>query len=55
MKIEWLVADATAVGCLDRAKRAILGMIVAGLAFGRSGTYLWSESHFVVQEPPLEL
>ena len=25
MKIEWLVADVTAVGCLDRAKRAILG------------------------------
>ena len=25
MKIEWLVADVTAVGCLDRAERAILG------------------------------
>ena len=25
MKIEWLVADVTAAGCLERAKHAILG------------------------------
>ena len=31
MKIEWLVADVTGVGYLDRAEHAILGVIVAGL------------------------
>ena len=33
MKIEWLVANVTAVGFLDRAERAILGVIVAGCVF----------------------
>ena len=40
MKIEWMVADVTAVGSLDSSERAILGSIL---------------SHFVVYEPPLEL
>ena len=48
MKIEWLVADATAVGCHDRAKRAILGVIVAGRVFGQSRSFAWPGSHFVV-------
>ena len=30
MKIEWVVAHVTAVGSPDRAKRAILGVILAG-------------------------
>ena len=55
MKIEWLVADMTAVGSLDRAERAILGVIVAGRVFDQFRTFLWSVSHIVVQEPPLEL
>ena len=55
MKIEWSVADVTAVGCLYRAKHAIFEVIVAGRVFGRSRTYLWSGSHFVVKEPPLAL
>ena len=55
MKIEWLVADVTAVGSLDRAERAILGVIVAGRVFGQFRSFLWSGSHFVVWEPPLEL
>ena len=47
MKIEWLVADVTAVGSLDRAERAILGPIVAGRVFVQSrpfcggGATLW--------------
>ena len=48
VKIEWLVANVTAVGCLDRAKRAIFGGIVAGHVFGPSRSCLWSGSHFVV-------
>ena len=48
MKIEWLVADVIDVGSLDRAKRAILGGIVAGHVFDKSRSYLWSGSHFVV-------
>ena len=47
MKIEWLVADVTAVGSLDRAKHANLGVIVAGGVFGKSRSFLWSGSHFV--------
>ena len=43
--IEWLVADVTAVGSLDKAKRAIYRVIVAGRAFGQS------RSFFVVGEP----
>ena len=55
MKIEWLVVDVTAVGSLDRAERAILGVIVAGHDFSPSRSCLRSGSHFVVYEPPLEL
>ena len=40
MKIEWLVADATAVGSLVRAKRAVLGVILAGRVFGQFRTFL---------------
>ena len=55
MKIEWLVADVTAVGSLDRAKQANLGEIVAERVFGQFRSFLWSGSPCVVQEPPLEL
>ena len=30
MKIEWLVADVTAVGSIDTAERAILGVFMTG-------------------------
>ena len=33
MKIEWLVADITAFGSLDRAECAILKVILAGCVF----------------------
>ena len=33
MKLEWLVADVTAVGSFDRAKRAILGGIFDWVCF----------------------
>jgi len=55
MKIEWLVTDATAIGFPGRAERDILGGILAGRVFGQFGAYLCSLSHFVMQEPPLEL
>ena len=42
MKTEWLVADVTAVRVLDRAKRAILGVFVAGRVFGQSRSFLLS-------------
>ena len=48
MKIEWLVDDVTAVGSLDRAKRANLGVIVVGRVFGQFRLLLWSGSHVVV-------
>ena len=48
VRMEWLVADVTAVGCLDRAERAILEVIVAGCVFGQFRSFLWSGSHFVV-------
>ena len=48
MKIEWLVADVTVVGCSDRAKRALLGVILAGCVFGQSRSFLWPGSNFVV-------
>ena len=48
MKIEWLVADVTAVGYLDRAERGMLEVIVAGCVFGKFRSYLWSLSHFVM-------
>ena len=45
MKIEWLVTNVTAVRTPDRAERAILGVILAGLCF-------WSiQAVFVVGEP----
>ena len=50
VKIEWLVANVTAVGSLDRAERAILGVIVAGRVFGQFRSYLWLGSHPVVWE-----
>ena len=31
MKLEWLVTDVIAVECPDRAKHAILGVILAGI------------------------
>ena len=55
MKIEWLVAYVIAVGSLDRAERAILGVILAGRVFDQFRSYLCSGSHSVVWEPPLEL
>ena len=54
MKVEWLVADVTAVKSLDRAECAILGVIVAGRIFGQSRSFLWPASYFLVQEAPLE-
>ena len=36
MKIEWLVANVTAIRFLDRAESAMLGVIVAGHVFGQS-------------------
>ena len=48
VKIEWLVADVTAVGSLDRAERAIVGVIVAGRVFGQIRSFLWLGRHFVV-------
>ena len=47
MKIEWSVADVTAVGSLDRAERAVLGVIVAGPVFVQFRSFLWSGSYFV--------
>ena len=45
MKIEWLVADVTAVGSLDRAERAILGVDFDCVCF-------WPiQVMFVVEEP----
>ena len=47
MKIEWLVANVTAVGSPDRAKRAILGVLLAERFIANSGcicsqgTTLW--------------
>ena len=55
MKIKWLVTDALAIGSLDRAERAIVGVIVAERVFGQFRSYLWSGSHFVGWEPPVEL
>ena len=55
MKIEWLVADVTAVGSPDRAERAILGVILAGRVFGQSRSFLWSEEPLCGVGTPLEL
>ena len=51
MKIEWSVANVTALGTLDRAKRAILGVIVAGRVVGQSRSCLWSGSRNGVGTP----
>ena len=48
VKIEWLVANVTAVRSLDRAERDILGVIIAGRGFGQSRSYLWSGSQFLM-------
>ena len=55
MKIESLVTDVTAVGSPDRAKRAILGVILARRFFGQFRIYLGSASHFGMWDPPLSL
>ena len=45
MKTEWLVADVTAVGSIDIAERAILGVFMTGCVF-------WPiQVIFVVREP----
>ena len=46
--MEWLVADVTVVGSLDRAEHANLGVIVAGRVVGQFRSFSWSGSHFVV-------
>ena len=54
MKTEWLVADVTAVGSLDRAEHAILGAIVAGRVFAHIGHFrgrrapLWRRSPLLI-------
>ena len=48
VKIKWLVADMTVIGSPDRAERAILGVILAGLVFGQPRSFLLSGSHFGV-------
>ena len=55
MKIEWSVTDVTAIGSSGRAEHAILGVILAGRVFGQFRACLWSLSHFVIYEGPLEL
>ena len=35
MKIKWLVADVTGVGCPDIAERTTLGVILAEYCFGK--------------------
>ena len=54
MKVNWLVANITAVGFPNIAERAILGTFLAGRCFGQFRPYLWSGSHSVMQKPPLE-
>ena len=48
MKLEWFVADVTAVVSLDRVGYSFLGVIVAGRVFGQSRSFLLPGSHFVV-------
>ena len=55
MKIKSLLTDITAVGFPEIAERAILGVILAWRCFGQFRPSLWSGSHFVMWEPPLEL
>ena len=41
VKIEWLIADVTSVGSLDKAKRAILLVILAGrVLYGQARSFL---------------
>ena len=53
MKIYWLIADLTAVGSLDRAERAILGVILAERFLANSGrtcdrdATLWCRNHLL--------
>ena len=47
MKIEWLVADVIAVGSLDRAERAILGVILHIFWPSQATTLLWPGGDFV--------
>ena len=54
VKIDWLVADVTAVTSLDSAERAIVGVIVAGRVFGKFRSFLWSGSHFLIWAHTLE-
>ena len=54
MKMQWLVADVTAVGSPDRAEGAILGLIWAKRPFGQFRLYLWPGNHFVLKEPHIE-
>ena len=39
VKTEWLVDDVTAVGSIDRAERAILGLFVAGRVLANPGHF----------------
>ena len=55
MKMKLLVTDVTGIGTPGRAERAVLGVILAGDVFGQFRTCLWSLSHVVIYEPPLEL
>ena len=48
MKKECLVADVTAVGSLDRAERAVLGLIEVARVVGQSTSFLWFGGDFVV-------
>ena len=53
--MDWLVTDAPAIGSPGRAEHAVFGVVLAGGVFGQFRTYLWSLSHFVIWELPLEL
>ena len=55
MKMEWSTLDVAPVGSLGRANRAIFGVVLAGPVFSQFRTSLWSLSHFVMLEAPLEL
>ena len=48
LKIEWLVANVSAVRSPDRSEGAIMEVILVGRCFGQFRQYLWSGSHFVV-------
>ena len=46
--LERLVTNVTAVGSADRAKRAILGVILVGCCFDHLRPLFWLGSHFVM-------